>query len=475
MADVRGGCLKVMAWAIGAILVLIVAGFIFFSLFPPFGSTETGYLSRTEQRHVTLPEAGASATHALTVGAKAGVYGTGSGRFEPLSVRVVARTDAGAPLAVHVLPADGVPVEGLALDELNGSATWAIDCQQPTDDRPCPRDYLVVVLAPDGGGTSAVLEVFAEQRFPQYVGTPFAVGIDVTIERREEMDAAGWSVADAGGALSLSPDAPVAVVSLAGQDSLLSGDGGIVLAASAIRDGPASPTGLRAPPPVRLALVGGNGAILADLGVRPGTETAIAIPPGSGSYRLVGWWQDRADHAYEVTWRLAVAGSGAGGLTLSATDEAPPEPVGPPTTADGVVAVGGPGNADRIQDLPIYVDIGLGAGTDSLPPMAGVLRLRLLVPDEQLAGPVAIELVPARGAELASAAPLPIVLEPGVAREIVLEAAPGCPATACETWAVLPGGSDPRSGDPVLPQQVLIEWQASLELWPLDPFGSAAR
>jgi hypothetical protein len=475
MADVRGGCLKAVAWAFGGFLALVVLGFIYLSLFPPLGSTETGYLSRREERRVALSGPGSSATHELSVGAGRGVYGTESERFEPLSVRVTVRTEAGAPLTVQVLPTDGHPLEGLAITEA-GTASWAIDCQQPTDERPCPRDYLLVVTASGAaaGDVEAVLEVFAEQRFPTYVGTPFAVGIDVALERRQDADDDGWQLAETSGTLTLAPDAPVALVTIEAPGSSPSGAGGIVLAASADRDGPATPTGLRAPPPVRVALIGGDGAVLADLGVRPGTESAVAIPPGSGHYRLVAWWQDRADHAYEVSWRMAVAAAGTSGLTLAATDETHPEPVGSTMTAAGVIAVGGPGSSDRIQDLPVHVDIGLNGGTDSLPPMAGVLRLRLLVVNEDLPEPIAIQLVPARGAELATAAPLPIMLEPGVAREIVLEATPGCPATACETWAVLPVGRDGTSGALTLPEVVRIEWQASLQLWPLDPFGSAA-
>lgn len=470
-----GGCLRVIGWAFAGVVAVIVLGWIYLTLNPPFGSTDTGYLGRREERRLVLSPAATTATHEVTVGAAPPVYASASDRFEPLRVRATARTDGGVPLAVLVLPADGIAVDGLESDSFSGTATWQIDCQRPSDERPCPRRYLVVVSA-DGvlsGEVDAVLEVFAEQTFPKYTGTPFAVGIDLTLERRDEPDAEAWQLADTSGTLELSPGAPVASFVVQAPGMSPSVTGGMVLTATATRDGPAVPTGLGAPPPVRLALLDVTGSVIAELGVRPGSAAAVAVPPGSGRHRLVAWWQDRADQAYQVSWQLHVAAIGVPGLSLSAVAEPSAAPIEAVTTAEGVQAFGGPAAPEEAAELPLTVDIGLAGESGHLPQMIGVLRLTLLAVDEDLRAPIVVRLVPARESPQASAPPLVVVLEPGMPREVVLEALPGCPAAACSTWAFLPE-DDPVPGETAI-EPILVEWRAELRLWPLDPYGTAAR
>jgi hypothetical protein len=241
--------------------------------------------------------------------------------------------------------------------------------------------------------------------------------------------------------------------------------------ASAVRDGPAAPTGLEAPPPIRVALLDATGRVMGELGIRPGTPSAVAVPPGSGRHRLVVWWQDRGDHAYSVTWHLTAAVA-ADELVLSAEDEPAPGPIGTPTSAVGVHALGGAATPGEESELPLAADIGFH-DDDRLAPMTSVLRLRLVV-DEAVPEPVVLRISPLRTATSPTSDWIPVVLEPGVPREVVLDGLPGCPAGLCETWALLqaePGdGSTPASGE-----TVLVRWQASLQLWPLDPFGIAAR
>jgi hypothetical protein len=317
-----------------------------------------------------------------------------------------------------------------------------------------------------------VLEVFAEQRFPHAVGTPFGVGLEVDVERRSDMDATRWAVATAAGTLDVSPTAPVAGATIEAAGMRPGGTGGFVLVASAVRDGPAAPTGLEAPPPVRVALLDATGRVMADLGVRPGTPWAVAVPPGSGRHRLVAWWQDRGDHAYAVTWDLTAAVATTGELALSATSEAAPAPIGTPMTAVGVHALGGRATPGEESELPLGADIGFHKD-DRLAPMISVLRLRLIV-DEAVPEPVVLRIGPVRTAISPRSDWVPIVIEPGVPREVVLDGLPGCPAGLCDTWALLPAEpgdvSTPASGE-----TVLVRWEASLQLWPLDPFGIAAR
>lgn len=470
-----GGCLRVIGWAIGGFVVLVVLGWIYLTLNPPFGSSETGYLSRTEERAFRLSGTTATATYEVTVGAPPSVYANAYDRFEPLAVRVTASTDDGTPLGVHVLPADGRPIEALGPSSDGGVVTWRLDCQRPTEELPCPRRYLVVVAASAAlaDEVDGVLQVFAEQLFPSYTGTPFAVGIEVDIERREQPDADGWNFAETSGTFALSPATPVAGSLVVAAGMSPSGTGGLVLAAAAVRDGSAMPTGLDAPPPVRLALLDVTGTVMAELPIRPGSVTEVAVPPGSGRHRLIAWWQDRADQAYRVSWQLRVAAVGVPGLAVSAEAEPPPMPIAEVTTSDGVHASGQPGAPEQAQELPLLVDIGPSGGQDHLPPMVGVMRLRLLLVDRDRPEPVVVRLVPARESGLASVAPVPVVLEPGEPREVVMEAAPGCPATTCPTWAFLPADRGPTGElayDPAL-----VEWQASVQLWPLDPFAAAAR
>ena len=463
------GCL----WTIGIVVGLLVLGWIYLVLNPPFGSTETGYLSRTEEQRLTLSAETPSAAYRVSIDAPERIYANAYDAFEPLAIRATVASEAEADLAVRIYPADELPVSGLVPTADGRSVGWELDCQAPDAEPACPRDYLVVVAvtAPPTDELHAELHVFAEQRFPTYVDTPFMVGLDINLERLDDEVAGGWSFAEGHGTLELSPGAPVAEVVVAALGSSGNEAGGLILSATAERLGGAMPTGLGAPPPIRLALLDVDGQVLADLGVRPGTDAAIAIEPGSGHHRLVAWWQDRADQAYEVSWRLEVAAAGDPELAVSATQQPPTVSIGPPTGESGTLELGGPGGPAQWEPLPLVANIGGVGGPNRLPAMVGVLRLRLLVTGDDRA-PVVVRLAPTRESSSGSTEVVPIVLEPGTARDIALAGLPGCTAAYCESWAILP--ADPYdSSTPARP--VHLAWEATLELWPLDPFSAAAR
>ena len=458
----RRGCASIAA----GVLVIGLAGFIYLTLNPPFALPETGYLSSEARRDVRLDSAAPVVAFGIRVRLSSRIYANSYSQFEPARLTASlagASTDA---LAVRLYPADGGVIDHLAADAAGHSLEWRVDCRAAGAED-CSREYVAIVSATgDGGGEDgeADLEIFAEQEFPAHVETPFLVSIGLNVDELDLADGVTLGLEGATASETVSADAPVTYQRLdveSGPGSM----GGGVLRVRTERTEDAIPTGLRAPAPVRVAMLDEAGAVLVDLAPRPGTELGVGLPALMGAHQIVTWWQDRADQAYEVTWEIELASVAAGGgprVSLGAAIR--PDPLG--TTTGGGQASDTIGSRETTLDLGIEADIGEPAGADHLPSAIGVLRLRLELTDVEDGNPALLVLDSGRYDDT-----LPAILHPNEPVELAVDGLPDCLAHRCSSWVgtlVDPGRA---TSQPSL-RDATVTWDTSLQLWPLDPFAS---
>jgi hypothetical protein len=456
----RRGCL----WTIGIILGIGVAGWIYLTLNPPFALPETGYLSQEKTHDVSLTADAPAAAFRIRVSPSAGMYAGASAQFEPLRIQAALLADGVVDpgLGLRVYPLDGQPIGAMEGADERRAATWHMDCDEPEPEQPCPREFLAVI-----GGTPATqptdlrLQLFAEQPFPPHVPTPFMVSISIDVTAVELPDATELLTTDATGPLQLSADSPVAVVPLqaAAGDAALGG--GTLLLVDVERTGYPIPAGLRAPPPVRVAVLDPGGRIVGEMAPRPGERGAIGLPPMAGAYRLVAWWQDRADERYAVTWSLEQTRLGTGEPpTLTSGPATSPSPVREQLVEGSQVAT--PGSNGPSVQLLAETDVGV-AGQGHLPQLIGILRVRFTPErDDEQDEAVFLQLAPSGGYDQ-ERVPVPAPLGEEVETALGL---PNCSASRCGGWNLLLEGPDN--------QPVRITWQGVLHLWPLDPDAGGA-
>ncbi|HTE66253.1 MAG TPA: hypothetical protein VK736_08340, partial [Candidatus Binatia bacterium] len=467
------GCLAAV------LLVLLVGalGVVYFTLRPPFSLPETGYLGGNTSRDVRLQPESSVAVLELDVRHDPRIFSESpSSHFDPTHLTITTAVAGGAdiPIGLRLYPADGKPVTDLSPAADGRSTGWLIDCEA-VEARDCARRYLIVASA-DGLVAEVRVKVVisAKLSFPAHVPTPFLVSIGLdTREVRAGVSGLALHADEAAGSMSVSSDAPVASQALtipAAGITMLSDDGqpvaGLTLELTLAREGEAIPVGLLAPPPVRAAIVTEDDAeVVIEMGARPGVAVVVALPPLEGGHRLVLIWQDRAAQAYQVNWQLergTVANTSAPGIEGGAPDSA--SSVAETTsTGETPVTVGA-----NQPDLRFGVGIDIGEGRPGhLPPVAGVLRLRLEL-DADGSAPLILLLTPSvyGGAE-----EVPVILRPGEPVEVALEAIGSCENQRCEPWrgrVRTPGwGSAP--GD----ERVTVHWRAEFELWGLDPVAGS--
>jgi hypothetical protein len=467
------GCL----WSVGIVVGIFVLGFIYLMLNPPLGNADTGYLSTSVDREVALSPASPTAAFRVRVRPTPGIYAGASRPFEPLTIRAAVVTD-GAPATgpeLRLYPVDGLPIDLLEISEDGRTVTWRMGCDQREADRPCPRDYLLVVAAPPTNAADVRLELFAEQKFPQYTPTPFMVSIGVDAEPVELPETTQLLTEAAASSVRLSSDAPVARWSLVVPAADPGPGGGTVLTASVERIGDVLPAGLRAPAPVQVAVVDGSGRIAGQVEARPGAPGTIVLPHLAGAHRLIAWWDDRADQEYEVAWSLERArlGSGAPPVVLTGDPALPAFRDGEPTEGSTEVVIG-----QEEVTVPLYMQADLGmTDAERLRSWHGVLLLRILAePVEASEDPLLIELVPAGDAGGYDAERVPVVVRSGEVAEIALAAVPSCQSSPCDTWMLhVPGEPGGSEADTPARRRVRISWQGVVRLWPLGATGQVGR
>lgn len=343
---------RILLWVLLIVGLALAVPVVAFFIDPPF-SVETGHLTAHHERDVDLGDGGATGGMRLDLSTSPGIWSTYQPEaFPPIEVsaRVVDASGAeGTGARLRLYPIDAtLPPLMLELDDAKGRIAWQIACGDvgPT----CAQSYQVVAVGAAPGAKVRIV-VDAELDYPLYVEAPAFASIDL---RSTQLDVAGaFTAAELSGSARLSADGPIATQEVAlSTGTVTATAGGGLITADAVRvDGDVAPTGFQAPPPVRLAISDADGRLLADLGVRPGTTAAssLRLPatcamPCETELHVVALWQDLADQAYEVRWRIeagAVLPSGV--LEASARNViAVREPISArELTGEGTVGLGG--------------------------------------------------------------------------------------------------------------------------------------
>ena len=460
---VLGAIGRGLAWSALVVFVLVAAIAVYFIVFPPFRIPETGTLHGELRRDVTLRPG--SPVVALLLEVRQGpelFRGASSSTFPPthLQVSTEVADGGGTTIELRLYPGSAEPATDLAPGTDGGSTAWSIDC------RVCSRTYLLVLSAK--GITSdirATVDIDATLRFPPHVEAPFLAAIGLDLDDLAVGDGVSLDASEVAGSARIAPETPAVwqPVSLPEAHGVTI-DGrsiaGLRLEIEATRIGDMIPVGLRAPPPVRLALVDTAGKIAAEVEVPAGTTRGVALPPLSGEYRLVVLWQDRAAQAYDVSWRLeagSVTNAPSGTVTGAAQVEAP--------RVDGIEAQGSieltvNGNRPKLN-FGVGIDLGLESSA-YLRPVAGVARFTLELDEPPGHTPVTLGLK----RDGAYESEMLVELVPGQPVEVTLDAVGRC-VYRCTPWvAEIP--RQPEGG--LVPgAMVSIKWHATFELWDLVP------
>jgi hypothetical protein len=468
------GCLG----AVILVLLIGVLGLVYFTLRPPFSLPETGHLQSDMDRELRLRPESPVAVLELDVIHDPRIFSeTSPARFDPTRLTVTTAVPDGTetPVRVRIYPADAAPLTDMAPGVDGRSVQWLIDCDA-VEARDCARSYVLVASA-DGlaADIQVSLSITAELPFPPHVPTPFLVSIGLDARQvRTEASGLALRTVQASGSISVTPDKPVAYQALsilAGATPLLTSDdmsaGGLALELTVSRDAEGIPVGLLAPPPVRAALIAkAGGAVVVDVGVRPGNPTTVSLPATSAEYLLVISWHDRAAQAYRVDWRVeAGTVSDESGPAVEVRETSGAESVAQTTTSGETQMVVG---ASRpALEFGVGVDLG-EVEAAHLTSAAGVLRLELELDPEASPGPLILLL---SRSEYSGDEAVPVTLRPGEPVQIALDAVADCIDRRCPPWRgrlQTPG----QSRGPT-EESVTIRWRAAFDLWRLDPEGDA--
>lgn len=463
---VAKGIGRALLWLALALLILIAIGIVYLIIFPPFRIPETGNLQSTLAHDVTLRPDAPVAVIDLEVRHPPTIFDkTSSGQFDPTRVTVTSSVVAGAdrPYRVRLYDADGGLEDDLSIAPDGRSMDWRIDCEAEGRDT-CNRRYHLIVAA-DGltGEVKVRIETAATLRFPPREEVGFLTWIHLGMgDRSVTGPGIAFRTASIDGAASVSPDSPAVSQPVSIQAGGAASVAGATLEVRTRRIGDLIPVDVRAPPPVRVLLVADSDAsIVAEVPGRPGVTAALALQPLAGGYRVVVLWNDRAEQAYEVDWRLelgAVAGAPPPSPIAWASEPAPSLERRIAEGEANVLVGGGP------DGLGFGIGIDLGDSLpEHLPSIAGVVSLELLLDPESTSAPVTLRLTPDRSR---SGEEVLVVLQPGVPRHLTLEALGDC-AYRCEPWrGEVPSPS--VAGGPRPGSEVSIQWSATFEVWALD-------
>ena len=459
MSVLKRGCLAIVI----VVVVVLVGGYIYFSINPPLALPETGYLSATETDELRPGAFNAPRAYRLRVEPSSRIYERDTTIFPPARIVASVAGEGGVgSTTIEVLPASGSAVP-LFDSEGPGTATWELDCASGS----CVGDYILVV-SPNSTSTEleATLEVFAEQEFPAHVPTPFMAGIDVDLDPIELPPSRPFEADAESHTVTVGPDAPVALFDIAVDSPVDAAIAGATLTVTAERLEPTIAVGPAAPPPVRVALVDGGNQIVADVGTRPGTPSRVAVPPLRGHYRIVAWWQDFADQRYDITWELKV--SSVSDTDRPSIDVATRPAPGPSETitSEGEASVGGAGAPNGVA-LGIDWETGTATEPGRLPAIIGVLHSRVELVEYEGASPLLLSI----GAAYASSYEphIPVVLRVGDPVEIAIDVELDCQGNRCGPWSGFltdPADADSPDG---LAGAATVRWDSTLVVWPLRP------
>jgi len=444
----RRGCLIVG----GVLLGLVLIGFVYLTINPPLNRPDTGYLSSSTEVDARLDASNPTAAFEVRFGAPENVYAGASGDFPPLrvSATLVDESVESAKVRLWLSPRDGLPVTGLATSEDGTQLSWQLDCQTMGTRSGCLRDALLIVssadLPPDELRTK--VRLFAEQRFPAHVPTPFLVSLDLAAESVGLASGDRLMSGAADGSHRLSPQQPVVRWSLSVDGTEAPVDGSW-LTVEVDHAGVAIPTGFEAPSPVAVALVDQAAEVVGIAEVRPGSPSILALPSLGGEYTVVAWWQDRAAESYDVRWRVeqqVIGSDSAPSLSaLLAQEVAPVERL----EASGDFVTDESGRDEPIDFGPFETDSSPYLGPDHVPSHLAIVELHLTAQTDD-AAPVVLWL---------DGAPIPFVS--GAAVDTAFGQSVNCSGYECGSGASV--AADHRH------PPVNVAWDGVATLWPLDP------
>ncbi|MGH2489352.1 MAG: hypothetical protein ACRDFR_07030 [Candidatus Limnocylindria bacterium] len=435
----------------GVPLGLVLIGFVYLTINPPYSEPDTGYLSRSTELDARLDPSHPTAAFEVRFGASENVYAGAYGGFPPLrmSATLVGESAESANARLWLFPRDGVPVTHLATSEDGGQLNWQLDCQTPGGRSGCARTAILIVAGADlpADGLTTKVRLLAEQRFPAHRPTPFLVSLDLSAESVELAVDDRLMAGGADGSHRLSPQLPIVRWALHADDTEAQVDGSW-LTVEVEHRGVAIPTGFEAPPPVAVAVVDQAGKVVVIAEVRPGSPSMLALPPLAGEHTVVAWWQDRAAESYDVRWRLEQRVIGADSAPhLSALRAQEVAPVAQVENSGDLVT----------DESGREVPIGFGRfvsgstpylGPDHLPSHLATVQLHLVVQTDD-ATPVVLRL---NGA--------PVAFVAGATVDFAFGEAVSC-SDVC--------GSGVSVATDYRQPPVKVAWDGVATLWPLDP------
>lgn len=436
----------------GVLLVMAVVGIVYLVLNPPLKPPETGYLSSSQEIDLRLDASNPTAAFRVRFGAPDEVYTGASVDFPPLHVTASLADVPTDPAEVRLwlTSHDGLPVTGLEASGDGTQLSWEADCQSPGVVSGCTREILLVVAGTRMSGDRAATKInlFAEQRFPTHVPTPFLVSLDLSAEPVAVASGERLMAAFADGSHRLSPAQAVVRWTLNAEDT----EGpmaGSWLTVEVDHHGLATPAGFDASAPVAVGLVDRAGEVVVTAEVRPGSPRTVALPPLDGEYTVVGWWQDRVADSYDLRWSLqtqVVSSEAAPRLNAVLAEEVSPVER---LEFSGEFAVNEGGRVQPIAIGPFETDSSPYLGPDRLPSHLAVVQLRLT---GRIGNDAPVVL-------WVDGAPIPLFS--GVSVDTAFGHSVNCSGFTCGS-AFSPAGDD---GQP----RVDVAWEGVATLWPLDP------
>jgi hypothetical protein len=490
MAIVKGTAVLAL---VGGLLLLVL--FLYFVINPPFRTPETGRLSGSTTRDITLAAGHTTAAALLATTVNDNAFKSSSGKpSQPVMNVTIAALDGGptAGLRLRLVPGEQGRALGDVQERSPMGAEWTMPCPDDRGGQGCHQRVVILVDGPPASSERRLrLSASAYMQYPAFTPTPGWSSIDVGLSPLgAETGQAAAPRASADGTVELSMDEPVALVPI---DWSAGGPNGsaqteppgavlrVAFDAEVVREG--TPNGFDAPPPVRLTVLGKDGVIHGRQGVRPGQGGRIlgiplaACAAGCATpYTLAFEWLDRSPGtAYRVTWHAEAIG-------LPQRDAATPEVT---LSAEPVVLVRSVGAAQlpgRGADAPhaLEVDVNLAG----LPPdePGTLVHVQLLVSatvDETTevgAGPDVITPYPAIGGPGVG---VPFHVQPGETGSIVVNLEDRCGGARCDRWYLRAGGgsvSYPRPGLPVTWSFGARAWRLTGDVTPIPlTVGATAR
>jgi hypothetical protein len=458
--------------------LLIFGAFVFFVINPPFRTPETGKLSGSTNRDITLAAGHTTTAAVLVTSVNDNALKTSSGKpSAPLMKMSIASIDGGSTdgVRLRLSPLDGGRELGDLTEVSPRESAWTMPCLNEGGDQACRQRVAALIDARASHVDRRLrLSASAYTQYPAFTPTPGWSSLDMGLSTLgREAGQAAVPHAEASGSVDLSMDDPVVVVpldALTGGATASDGSGAppavlrVAVDAEAMTSG--GPNGLDAPPPVRLVVLGPEGVIVGRQGLRPGQGARVIglpLPACSADcavpYTLAFEWTDRRPEAtYRVSWQ-------AEAVSLPVR-EGEPARVG--LTAKPATTVASAGLAIAPADdglvphaFEVTIDIGGLPPTETADPVHVQMLVTATVDESSEVGTGATLITPYPTSG-GSGMSVPFRVNPGETGSMVVNLDDSCPVARCDRW-LLRSGSASRSSSRPLP----VTWRLEARVWRL--------